>query len=82
MENWLLYSHASTLNIETMNTSQIENGLLAKFEKSRSVFWQDDEGEFSAVLNDLALEGIVVLKFNIIAQVLDWLERCGQIFRG
>lgn len=39
-----------------MNIEQITRGLLAKFEKSRLVFWQDTDDEFSDLVESLSLD--------------------------
>ncbi|MCA3964464.1 BREX-1 system phosphatase PglZ type A [Vibrio vulnificus] len=39
-----------------MNIDQITNGLLAKFEKSRLVFWQDTDNEFNDLIESLSLK--------------------------
>ena len=39
-----------------MNIEQITTGLLAKFEKCRLVFWQDNENEFAELLPELNLD--------------------------
>ncbi|MEZ8579322.1 BREX-1 system phosphatase PglZ type A [Vibrio splendidus] len=38
-----------------MNIDQITSGLLAKFEKSRLVFWQDTDNEFNDLIESLSL---------------------------
>ncbi|EHK9043278.1 BREX-1 system phosphatase PglZ type A [Vibrio vulnificus] len=39
-----------------MNIDQITSGLLAKFEKSRLVFWQDTDNEFNDLIGSLSLD--------------------------
>ncbi|ODA22240.1 hypothetical protein [Photobacterium damselae] len=39
-----------------MNIDQITNGLIAKFEQSRLVFWQDVDKEFTDELPNLQLD--------------------------
>lgn len=39
-----------------MNINQISQGILAKFEKCRLVFWQDSDGEFKDELHTLQIE--------------------------
>ncbi len=41
-----------------MNTQQITSGLLAKFEKSRLVFWQDTDNEFNELIETLILDTV------------------------
>ena len=39
-----------------MNLEQIKQGILAKFEKSRLVFWQDEDKEFQEPFPEIAAE--------------------------
>lgn len=47
-----------------MNIEQLVKGLLAKFEQSRIVFWQDTEAEFTEQLSELALKGIQLIDLD------------------
>jgi uncharacterized protein (TIGR02687 family) len=47
-----------------MNIEQIEKGLLAKYEQSRIVFWQDSEAEFTEVLPELKLPDVTLLNLD------------------
>ncbi|NRB80247.1 MAG: BREX-1 system phosphatase PglZ type A [Saccharospirillaceae bacterium] len=47
-----------------MNIEQISEGLLAKFEKCRLVFWQDTDAEFTALLETLSLDNIEVIQLD------------------
>lgn len=47
-----------------MNIDQISQGLLAKFEKCRLVFWQDTDAEFTEQLGELALDNIEIIHLD------------------
>jgi uncharacterized protein (TIGR02687 family) len=47
-----------------MNIEQLEKGLLAKFEQSRIVFWQDQDLEFVEQLSQLHLSDVSMLKVD------------------
>ncbi|MGY8863356.1 MAG: hypothetical protein ACKVJ2_12085 [Pseudomonadales bacterium] len=45
-----------------MNLEQIKQGILAKFEKCRIVFWQDEDAEFEEQISELKTELDVSLR--------------------
>ncbi|MDE1314259.1 hypothetical protein MEG05_08630 [Vibrio aestuarianus] len=47
-----------------MNIEQISQGLLAKFDNCRLVFWQDTDEEFTSQLEDLSIDGIEVIRID------------------
>lgn len=49
-----------------MNIEQISQGLLAKFEQCRLVFWQDSDNEFTHQLNELSINDSAGNKIELI----------------
>ncbi|MBT2926805.1 BREX-1 system phosphatase PglZ type A [Vibrio anguillarum] len=47
-----------------MNIEQISQGLLAKFDNCRLVFWQDTDEEFTSQLEELSIDGIEVIRID------------------
>ena len=47
-----------------MNIDQISQGLLAKFDNCRLVFWQDTDEEFTSQLEELSIDGIEVIRID------------------
>lgn len=52
-----------------MNIEQLEKGLLAKFNQSRIVFWQDADGEFTEQLPEIELAGIELVQLDTMSHL-------------
>ncbi len=67
-----------------MDSKQISSGLSRRFQKHRIIFWHDQEGEFAEMLDDLALDGVKIIRLAqtpaLAVKVLVELEQPKQKF--
>jgi hypothetical protein len=47
-----------------MQTEQLQQGISAKFEQSRLVFWYDPEQSFKEAIETLTIDGVTVLDMS------------------